>query len=104
MSEVKRYRGLLLDTSPHDAPPGDMDYVLASDYDALAARVAELEKDAWRYRWLRASTEPSGFWVAHGGPGGMSLWHGADLDAALDMEAEAAMQAASPDADRAKHE
>jgi hypothetical protein len=35
----------------------DVAYVLASDYDALTARVAELEKDAARYRWLRDQSD-----------------------------------------------
>lgn len=45
MSNVKRYTGLLLDTPPHDAPAEDAEYVLASNYDALAAENAQLRKD-----------------------------------------------------------
>ncbi len=30
-----------------------MGYVIAAEYDALAARLAEAERDAARYRWLR---------------------------------------------------
>lgn len=32
-------------------------YVLHSDYAALEARVAELEKDAERYRWIRKNCD-----------------------------------------------
>lgn len=59
---VKRYK-MPWHESPMDWPrelrPPGTEVVLASDYDALTARVAELEKDAARYRWIRDHAEVS---------------------------------------------
>ena len=46
---VKRYALL----AHKDFPDIPADVVAASDYDALAARLAEAERDAARWRWFR---------------------------------------------------
>lgn len=50
--------------------------------------IAELRKDAARYRWLRDKhPADEGLWVAMGvphAPPGISCWRGDELDAAID--------------------
>lgn len=57
---VKRWNNWCCTTHGHtmsESPVGL--YILASDYDALAARLAEAERDAARYRWLRDTRNES---------------------------------------------
>lgn len=97
--------GVLQEVYKHPAYSAthDKHMVDVADYDALKRRVAELEKDAERYRWLRdAANEPrSNTSVFMQDPGGGVMFEdgfGADaLDAAIDA-------AMTPDADGARHE
>lgn len=57
---------------------------LISERDAALARVAELEKDAGRYRWLRNCDDSHGIVQRHLHTGNSWLPGGADLDAAID--------------------
>lgn len=51
VSDVKRYD--FDDTDGYDhGPRAEGKYILASDYDALSQQMAELEKDAARWRYL----------------------------------------------------
>lgn len=64
------------------------DYVRHDDYAALEARLAELEKDAARYRWLRencveqAAEDDAGPYLYHGVPWNCN-WR-RELDDAVD--------------------
>ena len=54
MSDVKRWSNWCAATHGHGMIESEFGwFVLASDYDALAARLAEAERDAKRYRHIR---------------------------------------------------
>lgn len=73
----------------------DGPFVLASDYDALAARCAELEKDAARYRWLKDRPSLRISWYRCGGKFD-PVGHLGDFDSLIDAEMQ-------PDADGERH-
>jgi hypothetical protein len=54
MNKVKRFLWCDIDIDQTcGGPLADEEFVLASEYDALAAELAAATKDAERYRWLR---------------------------------------------------
>ena len=62
-----------------------LDDAAAAEIERLRARLAEAERDAARYRWLRTE-RGAGFWGCHekDGDGGQILRYEIDLDAAID--------------------
>ena len=58
---------------------------LSAEYQALAAQLAEAERDAARYRWLRDVRDYS---IICERPGNLYLRMPHDLDAAIDAELE----------------
>jgi hypothetical protein len=92
---VKRYTISLPDPGGYDVKPwkpglfeAPTEIVRASDYDALAARLAEAERDAARYRWLRDS-RPN---VVDG----VLLDRDGEWDAAIDLAIAASASGAFP--------
>ena len=80
MSEIRRWQNWCAASHGHELTEYDAGiYVLASDYDALRAQLAEAQRDAERYRWLR---EGNGYYPEEiGEPGGDRM--DAAIDAAL---------------------
>lgn len=81
MSEIKRFAGFgiaMLQESPA------REYVLASDYDSLAAQLRAVEGDARRYRWLRSLGDANQFDV-YDMTREPLLLHTEYLDAAIDQ-------------------
>lgn len=94
MSDVKRYKpfielagdgpvATMWDTALNSDASEYPEYVLASDYDALASRLAEAERDAARYRWLRINPD----WESEAALSGMTP---EDFDMAVDSAIRAA--------------
>lgn len=77
-----------------DCPIGAVDeydghlYVRASDYAALDRRVAELERDAARYRWLRDNCQESEDYCATSGQLYFGTYGYGGLDAEIDAKIE----------------
>jgi hypothetical protein len=107
MSEVTRYWPMLVGKDYWMVPEKPYNtewpaYVHASDYDALASRVAELEKDAARYRYIKQRGDDISFdtevcWRPAGAKNDIytSSCNPFELDTFLD----AAMSARQPAAD-----
>lgn len=74
-----------LERAVNTEPRGEREYLSAEFIRRYGPALAEVVRDAQRYKHLRDQHDMEGFWIAHGKFGeGCSRWNGEAADKAID--------------------